>query len=324
MPTQTQQQAAPENGPTQASHNGHFTQNNRGAFAGGHQQGNRPDLASLFGGLNIQNQGSGGKFNTLKGGLPVAMPPPLELAGPRSYNNQLVLLPNGSVFQGLPHAPVSPFPQGTLPRHDQVGQIPYLPNTMYPGLAPGCVPAAMQGYPFPYHLMNCDMQDPTGQKRNHWNGNDEQKAAGPSASDGSNQSEFFGALPSLDGSALSNYAMNSIPQGGQASLQLQMMKTPTGYILQDLESLVQQEPAIPRAVPAMWTNPTDLTLAKCLENREGITNVYIRGFLPETTDEMLHAYASRFGKIDRCKAIVDLDTGLCKGFDALFLAFRTV
>lgn len=47
---------------------------------------------------------------------------------------------------------------------------------------------------------------------------------------------------------------------------------------------------------------------------EGITNVYIRGFLPETTDEMLHAYAARFGKIERCKAIVDLDTSLCKGY----------
>ena len=98
------------------------------------------------------------------------------------------------------------------------------------------------------------------------------------------------------------------------SLPFQMMKTPNGYILQDLESLTQQDPPIPRAVPAMWTNPSDLTLAKCLENREGITNVYIRGFLPETTDEMLYAYASRFGKIDRCKAIVDLDTGLCKGY----------
>lgn len=164
-------------------------------------------------------------------------------------------------------------------------------------------------------MMNCDMQDPTGHKRNHWMANDDQKAAGHSMSDGGTQSDYYGAMPSLDGSGLSNYTMNnSLPQGGQANLQLQMMKTPTGYILQDLESLVQQEPAIPRAVPAMWTNPTDLTLAKCLENREGITNVYIRGFLPETTDEMLHAYAGRFGKIDRCKAIVDLDTGLCKGF----------
>ncbi|KAB8078705.1 hypothetical protein BDV29DRAFT_187819 [Aspergillus leporis] len=100
----------------------------------------------------------------------------------------------------------------------------------------------------------------------------------------------------------------------------QMMKSPNGYILQDLESLTQQDPAIPRAVPAMWTNPSEMTLAKCLENREGITNVYIRGFLPETTDETLYAYASRFGKIDRCKAIVDLDTGLCKGFETRDIA----
>lgn len=314
MPTQTQQQTATENIPAQAGHNGQFTHSNRGAYTPGYQQGNRPDLTTLFNGLNIQNPGSGGKYNTMKGGMPVAMPPPMELAGPRSYNNGLVLLPNGGVFQGMPPvSPIPPFPQAALPGHDQVGQIPYLPN-MYPGLAPGCVPAAMQGYPFPYPMMNCDMQDPTGQKRNQWSSNEEQKGANPSVSDGGNQSEFLGSAPGFDGSTLSNYSMNSLPQGGQGCLQFQMMKTPTGYILQDLESLVQQEPAIPRAVPAMWTNPTDLTLAKCLENREGITNVYIRGFLPETTDEALLAYASRFGKIDRCKAIVDLDTGLCKGF----------
>lgn len=316
MTTQAQQQTIPDAGQIQAGHNGQFTHNNRSAYAPNHQQGNRPDLASLFSGMNIQNQGPGGKYNSLKGGLPVAMPPPLELAGPRSYNNQLVLLPNGGVFPGVPPvSPVSPYPQSAIPGHDQVGQLPYMPSAMYPGLAPGCIPAPMQGYSFPYHMMNCDMQDPTGHKRNHWMANDDQKAAGHSMSDGGTQSDYYGAMPSLDGSGLSNYTMNnSLPQGGQANLQLQMMKTPTGYILQDLESLVQQEPAIPRAVPAMWTNPTDLTLAKCLENREGITNVYIRGFLPETTDEMLHAYAGRFGKIDRCKAIVDLDTGLCKGF----------
>ncbi|KAL5338314.1 hypothetical protein BJX70DRAFT_408734 [Aspergillus crustosus] len=315
MPAQTQQQGASDVAAVQAGHTGQYSHNNRGGYAQGHQQGNRPELASLFNGLNIQNRGPGGKYNTLKGGLPVAIPPPLELAGPpRHYNNQLVLLPNGSVFGGLPPvSPVSPYPGASLPGHDQVGQIPYLPNAVYPSLAPGCLPAAMQSYPFPY-LMNCDMQDPTGQKRNHWSGNDEQKGLGLSVSDGSNQGEYFGAIPSIDGSGMSNYPMSSLPQGGQACLQFQMMKSPTGYILQDLESLVQQEPAIPRAVPAMWTSPTDLTLAKCLENREGITNVYIRGFLPETTDEMLNAYAARFGKIDRCKAIVDLDTGLCKGF----------
>ncbi|KAI9374730.1 hypothetical protein BJX61DRAFT_532179 [Aspergillus egyptiacus] len=314
MSAQSQQQTSSDAGQTPAGHGGQFTHNNRGSYATGAQQGNRPDLSSLFSGLNIQNQGAGNKFNTMKGNLPVAMPPPLELAGPtRPYNNQLVLLPNGGVFGGLPPvSPVGPFPPTSLPSHDQMGQIPYMPNTIYPGLTPGCLPG-MQGYPLPY-LMNCDMQDPTGQKRSHWASSDEHKGSGPSMSDGGNQSDYVNSLPGVDGSTLSNYTMNNLPQGGQGCLQLQMMKTPTGYILQDLESLVQQEPAIPRAVPAMWTNPTELTLAKCLENREGITNVYIRGFLPETTDEMLHAYASRFGKIDRCKAIVDLDTGLCKGF----------
>jgi hypothetical protein len=96
-------------------------------------------------------------------------------------------------------------------------------------------------------------------------------------------------------------------------LPYQMMKTSTGYMMQDLEALTQQLPPIPRAIPAMWTSPSDLTLAKCLENREGITNVYIRGFLPETTDEILFSYAARFGQIDRCKAIVDLENGRCKG-----------
>ena len=84
-------------------------------------------------------------------------------------------------------------------------------------------------------------------------------------------------------------------------------------MVQDLEALTQQHPPIPRAVPSMWTSSSELTLAKCLENREGITNVYIRGFLPETTDEILYSYATRFGQIDRCKAIIDLETGRCKG-----------
>lgn len=204
-------------------------------------------LSTLLGGLNIQGQRPGAKYNGLKSNMPLAVP---------SYN-PLVLLPNGAIFGGLPY-----------------DQNPYLPPTgIYPGLASPCpvVPSPAGDF---YH----------------------------------------GATPNLEGPGLPNYGYNSFPQPAPACLPFQMMKTPTGYILQDLESLTQQDPPIPRAVPAMWTNPSELTLAKCLENREGITNVYIRGFLPETTDEMLHAYASRFGKIDRCKAIVDLDTGLCKGY----------
>lgn len=54
-------------------------------------------------------------------------------------------------------------------------------------------------------------------------------------------------------------------------------------------------------------------LDRCLENKSGETNVYIRGLLPETTDEMLHVWGMRFGDIQSSKSIIDLKTGLCKG-----------
>ncbi len=60
------------------------------------------------------------------------------------------------------------------------------------------------------------------------------------------------------------------------------------YEMVNLDELVNRDPPIPRAVPALWTNQEELSLAKCLQNPEGITNVYIRGFMPETTDEDLY------------------------------------
>jgi hypothetical protein len=171
------------------------------------------------------------------------------------------------------------------------------------------------GYSSWPYMMNYDVQDGSNSKQGAWNMADVQKGA---QTENASQVQYYPStyLPALDASSMHGYPYGSMipPQLGSLSLPLQMMKTSTGYVVQDLEALTQQEPAIPRAVPAMWTNPSDLTLAKCLENREGITNVYIRGFLPETSDEMLHAYADRFGKIERCKAIVDLDTSLCKGY----------
>jgi hypothetical protein len=85
------------------------------------------------------------------------------------------------------------------------------------------------------------------------------------------------------------------------------------YEMVNLDELVSREPPIPRAVPALWTNQEELSLAKCLQNPEGITNVYIRGFMPDTTDGDLEHWASRFGEIESCKAIIEQDTGKCKG-----------
>lgn len=78
-----------------------------------------------------------------------------------------------------------------------------------------------------------------------------------------------------------------------------------------LKMLVTREPAIPRAIPAP-SSPLK-PLDRALENQRGETNVYIRGLLPETTDEMLEAWGSRFGDIKSSKSIIDLSSGLCKG-----------
>lgn len=88
-----------------------------------------------------------------------------------------------------------------------------------------------------------------------------------------------------------------------------------------IKMLVSREPAIPRAIPAP-SSPLK-PLDRALENQRGETNVYIRGLLPETTDEMLEAWGSRFGDIKSSKSIIDLHTGLCKGYSVLSSALST-
>ena len=100
-------------------------------------------------------------------------------------------------------------------------------------------------------------------------------------------------------------------------------ETATGYSVQGgqpkhpldpvIERLLMQDPPVPRAVPAVWTE-TIKPLDQCLENRiHGNRNVYIRGLHPTTDDELLLKYAQRFGEVEQSKAILDTSTGACKG-----------
>ncbi|KAE8450369.1 hypothetical protein EG329_006443 [Mollisiaceae sp. DMI_Dod_QoI] len=84
----------------------------------------------------------------------------------------------------------------------------------------------------------------------------------------------------------------------------------------DLEALLIQHPAIPRAVPAVFTPRESMrTLDQSLSNPlPGNRNVYIRGLHPNTDDATLAAYAARFGNVETSKAIIDTATGACKGF----------
>ncbi|KAL9072752.1 MAG: hypothetical protein Q9157_004979 [Trypethelium eluteriae] len=77
-------------------------------------------------------------------------------------------------------------------------------------------------------------------------------------------------------------------------------------------ALLVKDPPIPKAIPAP-SSPLK-PLDRALQNPGGETNVYIRGLQPETTDEILHAWGSRFGDIKSSKSIIEHSTGLCKGF----------
>ncbi|KAH1494283.1 hypothetical protein LV164_001442 [Aspergillus fumigatus] len=323
MQSQSQQHSASaDSGQAPQAQSGQFARDSRAPFAAGYQQNGHPSQpegyhdgsAPLQADQNFQNQHSCSKYSTIKGSMPFTMSPNFALSGANRapYNGQFVLLPSGPMLNGIP--PISSFNPTSVLGPTQLGHLPYLP-AMYPSASPNFPmgPATMQGYSFPFVADN-NLQNLAGQKWNGWVASENQKVTGQSTSETpGNQCEFYPgpAVSTIDGPSIPLLNYNGPPQ---PCLPYQVMKTPNGYMLQDLESITQQEPPIPRAVPAMWTNPSEVTLAKCLENREGITNVYIRGFLPQTTDEMLHSYADRFGKIDRCKAIVDLDTGLCKGF----------
>ncbi|KAJ5159454.1 uncharacterized protein N7482_006458 [Penicillium canariense] len=299
------------NGPTTQYHHDSRTPYGPSYSQGASNQSHDGNIITpqIFSSMNVQNQRA--KF-TSKGtaSVPVNMNANLDwpAANGASYSSPFVLLPNSTIINGLPQ--VSSFVPNSAPTQpDQLAQFPYVSTGIYPGLSP-ILPGT---YPWPY-VMNYDLSGTSNAKSTLWNTPDSQKGV---QSENATPMQYFPTtfIPNMDSPALPGYSYGNLyPQLGPLSFPLQIMKTANGYVAQDMEALTQQDPAIPRAVPAMWTNPSELTLAKCLENREGITNVYIRGFLPETTDEMLHAYAARFGDIERCKAIVDLDTGLCKGF----------
>lgn len=114
--------------------------------------------------------------------------------------------------------------------------------------------------------------------------------------------------PSSTATPLSNSSSSkfSCPQIGKAS---------NGeYIYMDFHHITRQAPEIPKAIPAPYSfNDGRGTLDRILDNPHSTTNVYIRGFHPNTTDAMIQQYGSRFGEIETAKSIIDHLTNSCKG-----------
>lgn len=126
-------------------------------------------------------------------------------------------------------------------------------------------------------------------------------------------------VANLDRSA---YTTPSPQQMGHSALHADSTK-PAPAMVSDrvLDELLTKDPAIPKAVPAVFTPPGQMkSLEQSLDNRiSGNRNVYIRGLHPTTDDELLYHFASRFGAVETSKAIIDTATGACKGYVSFWL-----
>ncbi|KND88757.1 Sporulation-specific protein 5 [Tolypocladium ophioglossoides CBS 100239] len=134
---------------------------------------------------------------------------------------------------------------------------------------------------------------------------------------------FYGAVSQRDGGPRvasldrSAYTTPSPQQMGLTNLHADPAKSAIATVSdRTIDELLKKEPAVPRAVPAVFTPPGQMkSLEQSLENRiPGNRNVYIRGLHPTTDDGLLYEFASRFGPVETSKAIIDTNTGACKGF----------
>ena len=132
---------------------------------------------------------------------------------------------------------------------------------------------------------------------------------------------FFGTQTAVDYQPKINGPDNSPQAWGTPSPQQlgpgfypQPPTKENSYMLYNLDALCQQDPPIPRPIPAIFSGEKGRgTLESSLMNKLNTTNVYIRGLHPNTTDNMLWDYGARFGTIDSAKSMMDQQTGTCKG-----------
>ncbi|RVX74246.1 hypothetical protein B0A52_02078 [Exophiala mesophila] len=257
-------------------------------------------------GLGLSGTSQFTNMQALKASLPAPTHVENEInaSSRQGYNGPLMVLPSGQTVSLN-----SFYGQGQSGGGDtsNSAHLPYVHTGLFPGFVgnSNISGAAIHGYGWPYGLAsNIPGFDPA--RRGSWSSNED-----PSTNNhGSTVATQADCYPGH------SYIASAIPNQHYIAGPIQPMKLPDNkaYELVNLDELVSRDPPIPRAVPALWTNQEELSLAKCLQNPEGITNVYIRGFMPDTTDEDLDRWASRFGEIESCKAIIEQDTGKCKGF----------
>lgn len=293
-----------------------YTPNSRSKLAS-QSKHSADDLTHGFSGMNLQAPGFGNparsnpqvtNHSSISGGVPLNGPMPYMYNGSVSFP--------GSMYAQQPQTSLPFQPNNQLYQHGSYYGYPstypeYSPNTNW--IPQSRVPSG-------------DVPSLVGPRRGSSSSNENDLPGTPFT--------HFTSYGSGGGVTIMNDSPNSVyaystpsPIGGRFN---QYKQPPVPQIPMSLQLLCQQEPPLPRAVPAPYS--PQKPLEQRLVNKHGITStlsfvllhsvvktnshladVYIRGLQPDTTDELLYKLASRFGEIDSSKAILDHDTGECKG-----------
>ena len=270
------------------------------------------NLADNFGNINLRNTALTG--HTKVGGTPMTMNDPnaSTLIGPQTGGPMFVQLSDGTFIYSSPNtAAYGNYSSYSNTYHTAAAQPTQYHQAAYHGMAQAGVPNGPHtprnnAWIPSQHLQQ--IPELVGPRRSSWSSNEEQSPQTPL--------DNYHQTVLISGQSPTTWSTTPSPIQAQYPYNQQVAKAPDGvYAYFDFWKWTQQEPAIPPPVPAIHSGQDGGrgSLDKILDNRNGTTNVYIRGLQPNTDDKMLEGYGRRFGAIASQKAIIEMTTGTCKG-----------
>lgn len=260
------------------------------------------NLGGAFENLNLCNGAPVGQAKLGNPGMPIGEP---------NMNSMLYQLPDGTYMLAGTNAVQGNYPQYPTPYNMAVTHPTQYQQATYQGIPSASVPVGPHT-PRNYSWMPSQslphVPDLVAPRRTSWSSTEEL----------SPQTPVDGYQPAIlvPGHSPSDWSTNPSPLSGQLPNNQQICRQPNGeYAIADFWVWTQADPAIPPPIPAWRSGPDGGrgSLDKILDNRDGTTNVYVRGLRPDTTDDLLADYGRRFGEIVSQKAIIDMSNNTCKG-----------
>ncbi len=271
-------------------------------------------LANAFREVNLRSMGYSGPIKSNSNAFPANIVPMNATPGTPSQPQMMyqVAADGSVVFSAMPTTQGS-YEQYPGTYNIAALQAPYLQQVSYNGISPSG-PRNFPNTPRGQNWMSSqqiprEVPELSAPRRTSWSSNDgssPQTPLFPSTINSGYQPSYYSP---------NGWSTPSPKQAIPAHAAPQILKDYNKqYYFLDFSNIIKIDPEIPEAIPALWSPEGGRgTLDKILNNTESTTNVYIRGFPPSTTDELILKYGQRFGDVDSAKAMIDLANGQCKG-----------